>query len=117
MINYSIRCFLSFFHFLHSNVPDNQCRKQKWRVLSFTHIKLVARVLAYARAIARIKWRGLWHRHRLFITYRHLTVTRYFIFLVKISGSDCYLAFAYFFANFSLMLLVKVFHVKKHVVH
>ena len=32
--------FLSFFHFLHPNVPDNKCHKQKWHVLFFTHIKL-----------------------------------------------------------------------------
>ena len=28
----------SFFHFLHSNIPDNKCHKQKWRMLFFyTH--------------------------------------------------------------------------------
>ena len=46
----------SFFPFLYSNVPDNKCHKQKWHVLTFTLIKLVAYVLACARAIARIKW-------------------------------------------------------------
>ena len=51
-----IWCFCSFFHFLRSNV---QCHKQKWRVLFFTRIKLVACVLACARAIARIKWRRM----------------------------------------------------------
>ena len=53
---YSIWYFWSFFHFLHSNVPDKKCHKQKWRVLFFTRIKLVASVLVCARAIARIKW-------------------------------------------------------------
>ena len=48
--------FLSFFHFLHSYVPDNKCHKQKWHVIFFTCIKLVASVLACARAIASIKW-------------------------------------------------------------
>ena len=48
-----------FFDFLCSNVPDNRCHKQKWRVLFFTRIKLVARMLACARVIARIKWRTL----------------------------------------------------------
>ena len=38
-------------------VLDNKCHKQKWRVLFFTCIKLVARVLACVSAIARIKWR------------------------------------------------------------
>ena len=50
-----------FFHFLCSNVPNNQCHKQKWRMLFFTHINLVAHVLACADAIAHIKWtRLLW---------------------------------------------------------
>ena len=49
MINYSVRCFWSFFHFLFSNVPDNKCHKQNWRVLLFIRMKLVA----------RIKWRRL----------------------------------------------------------
>ena len=49
-------CFCSFFYFLRSNV---QCHKQKWRVLFFIRIKLVAHVLACTRAIARIKWRRL----------------------------------------------------------
>ena len=44
------------FHFLHSNDPDNKCHKQKWRVLFFPRIRLVTRVLACARAIARVKW-------------------------------------------------------------
>ena len=43
---------LILLYFLHSNVPDNNCHKQKWRVLFFTRIKLVA----CARAIARTKW-------------------------------------------------------------
>ena len=58
--NYSIWCFWSFFHFLHSNAPDNKCYKQKRDVLFFTRIKLVARVLAYAHVIARIKWKRLY---------------------------------------------------------
>ena len=28
MINYSIWCFLSFFHFLHSNVQNNRCHNR-----------------------------------------------------------------------------------------
>ena len=48
-----------FFHCFHSNVPENKCHKQKLRVLIFTRIKLVARLLVCARAIARIKWRRL----------------------------------------------------------
>ena len=59
MINYSVRYFLSSLHFLHSNVPDNEGYKQKWRVLFFIRTKLVARVLACARGVARIKWRRL----------------------------------------------------------
>ena len=59
IITYSIWCFCFFFHFLHSNFPDIKCHRKKWRVLFFTRIKLVARVLACARAIARIKSRGL----------------------------------------------------------
>ena len=55
MTNYSIWYFWSSFHFLHSNVPGNKCHKKKWCVLFFTHIKLVA----WACAIARIKWRRL----------------------------------------------------------
>ena len=47
------------FIFFHSNVSDNNCYRQMWRVLFFTRIKLVARVLACAHAIARIKWRRL----------------------------------------------------------
>ena len=38
-------------------VSDNKCHKQKWRVLFFTCIKLVACVLACVSAIARIKWK------------------------------------------------------------
>ena len=40
MINYSVWCFWSFFHFLNSNVPDKMCHKQKWHVLFFSRIKL-----------------------------------------------------------------------------
>ena len=49
------------FRFLHSNAPDNKCHKQKLRILFFTRIKLVTRVLACACAIARIKCRRLLH--------------------------------------------------------
>ena len=52
----TIQFHVFFFHFPHSNVPNNKCHKQKWRVLFFTRIRLVACVLACARAIARIKW-------------------------------------------------------------
>ena len=45
-----------FFYFVHSNVADSKCHKQKWRTLFFTRIRLVARVLACARAIGRNKW-------------------------------------------------------------
>ena len=45
-------CFCSFFRFLRSNVSNNKFHKQKWCVLFFARIKLVARVLASARAIA-----------------------------------------------------------------
>ena len=48
---------LIFFHFLYSNVRDNKCHKQKWRMLFSTRIKPVAHVLACPRAIAHIKWR------------------------------------------------------------
>ena len=39
-----------FFHFLYSNVPNNNCHKQKWRVSFFARIKLVTRVCACDRA-------------------------------------------------------------------
>ena len=45
------------FLFLHCKDRDNKCYKQNWSVLFFTRIKLVARVLAWALAIARIKWK------------------------------------------------------------
>ena len=45
-----------FFHFLHFNVPNNKCHKQKWGMLFFTRIKLVVHVLAFALVITRIKW-------------------------------------------------------------
>ena len=65
MINYSIWCFWSLFHLFHSNVPGNKCHRQKWRVLLFTRIKLVARVLACARAIAYIKLRRLYYKKKV----------------------------------------------------
>ena len=57
--SYSIWCFWFSFHFLHCNVPD-KCYKQKWEVLFFTCIKLVACVLVCASTIAHIKWKRLW---------------------------------------------------------
>ena len=54
----------SFFHFLHSNVSDNKCHKQKWCMLFFTCIKLAIHVLVCARAFRDIKWRRL---HIIFI--------------------------------------------------
>ena len=59
MTNYYLWFFCFFFHFLCFNVPDNKCHKQKWCLLFFTRIKLVACVLACVRAIACIKWRRL----------------------------------------------------------
>ena len=43
------------FHFLHSNIPDNKCHKQKWLVLFFTLIKLVVRLtnIPYKYSISR----------------------------------------------------------------
>ena len=46
---------LVIFHFLYSNIADNKSPKNKWHLLFFTHIKLVAYVLT----CARIKWRRL----------------------------------------------------------
>ena len=45
-----------FFHLLRSNVIDNKCHKQKWRVLFFTRIKIVARVSACVRASNEEDW-------------------------------------------------------------
>ena len=53
--------FLSFSSF--------QCHNQKWCMLSFTCIKLVAHVLACAHEIARIKWRRLYILFQLFNIY------------------------------------------------
>ena len=78
VINYQIWYFLSFFHFLHSYVPDNKCHKQKWRVLFFTRIKLVASVLACARAIASIKWIRL-DSNRWIKVYLSLIIIQIFI--------------------------------------
>ena len=44
-----------FFHFLHSNVPENKSHKQKWGMLFLTCLKLVACVLACACTITG-KW-------------------------------------------------------------
>ena len=49
------------FIFFHSNVPENNCHRQKCCVLFFTCIKLVVCVLVCACAIARIKWRRLFY--------------------------------------------------------
>ena len=60
--NYRLFHFLFLlFRFLHSNVPDNTYHRQKWHVLFFTCIELVARVLARVCAIAQIKWIRLSH--------------------------------------------------------
>ena len=59
MINYSVWCFWSLFHFFHFTVPDNKCHRQKWCMLFITCIKQVVCVLAYAYVIAHIKWRRL----------------------------------------------------------
>ena len=40
--------FALCFIFFHSNVSDNKCHRQKWHVLFFTHIKLMAHVVACA---------------------------------------------------------------------
>ena len=61
--DYSIHCnhliwyFLSFFHFLHSSVPENKCHKAVLACAFFTRIKLVLSVLECKRPIACIKWR------------------------------------------------------------
>ena len=47
--------FLYFLSFSCSNVPHNKCHKQKWPVLFFTLIKLVAHVLACAHVITCMK--------------------------------------------------------------
>ena len=44
-LNLMFLFFLSFSSF-QSNVPENKCHKQKWHMLFFTRIKLVAHVLA-----------------------------------------------------------------------
>ena len=59
--------FLSFFHFLHSDVPDNKYHKQKGHVLFSAHIKLVVHVLMCVHVIACIKWRSLLSSHTLII--------------------------------------------------
>ena len=57
--NHQFNLMFLFFHFLHSNVSDNKCHKQKWHMLFFTHIKLVVCVLARVHAITCIKQRRL----------------------------------------------------------
>ena len=49
MTNHSIWSLWSFFRFLYSNIADSKSHKQKWHVLFFTHIKLVACVLVCVR--------------------------------------------------------------------
>ena len=71
MITYSVWSFWSFFHFLHCNVPNSY--KQKWGVLFFTCIKLVARILACVCAIACIKWRRLTSFHNLHFMEKSLS--------------------------------------------
>ena len=69
-INYSIWCFWSFYYFLSSNVPANKCHKQKWCMLFFTRIKLVASVLVCAHQMEKTEkhhntpWfiKGIWSR-------------------------------------------------------
>ena len=68
MIKCLIWCFWSFLHFLHFNVPDNKWHKQRYCMLFFTYIKLMASVLACASAIACIKWRRL----RLLVVEKYL---------------------------------------------
>ena len=51
--------FLFFLEFFSSTVLDNNCHKEKWCVLFFAHIKLVAYVLVCSHAIVCIKWRRL----------------------------------------------------------
>ena len=58
-ISHWIWCFFLCFIFFITTVPDNRCDKQKWYVLSFTCIKIVVHVLAWARAIAHIKLKKL----------------------------------------------------------
>ena len=60
-----LEVFCYFFHFLCSNVSDSKCHKQKWCVLFFTCIKLVAQVLACARVMTRIKWRRLLYASKI----------------------------------------------------
>ena len=57
--NYSIWCFWSSFYLLHCSILDNKCYKQKWGMLVFTQIKLVACVLVCVCAIAYINWKRL----------------------------------------------------------
>ena len=63
-IYYFLENLINYFKIIKG--PNKKCLKHKWRLLFFTRIKLVARVLVCARAIARIKWRRLHHSVRLF---------------------------------------------------
>ena len=58
-VKFDISDLFFFFHFLHSNVWDNKCHKQKWCMLFCTHIKLVPSVLARTCRVICIKWRRL----------------------------------------------------------
>ena len=82
-IQHSIWCLWSLFHFFHSNVPDNKFHRQKWGMLFFTCIKLVARVLVCACAITCIKWRRLfvwWLLFNFLGMFNNLSPTRIFQF-------------------------------------
>ena len=64
--------FLSFIFFI-SISTHKECPEQKWCVLIFTCIKLVASVLMWVHAIAQVKWASLgvvaiyicWHMENL----------------------------------------------------
>ena len=53
------------------NLPDKKFHKQKWYVLFFTRIKVVAHVLVSTCAIACIKWRRL--NNISYLTYLQFT--------------------------------------------
>ena len=63
--------FCSSFYFLRSNVPDKKFHKQKWYLLFFTCIKVVAHVLVSTVAIAYIKWRR--RNNMRYLTYLQYT--------------------------------------------
>ena len=57
--------FLTFLHFLDSNVPDNKCHKQKWCMLFFTCIKLVHSVQQVSPPSPQKQWHVCWCVHML----------------------------------------------------